>query len=249
MFMNICVIVSIIHIYIYTYIIYFQKFEWKLRINNGQMYSLELHLQPELILKCSSSEQMFFKRSSCLPPLLPKSIDHLIKDFEIKISNSQYSLPLKKIQFVSHVSCEYLLNFDFNLQALSKDGNSILHMLVKIKDQGILKLLISKFENVDLKNKEGQTALHVACLFNRREHARILLENHAQVNSRDKNNGTPIMALAASLDKTCDIEFYKLLIKYGANVYSENNFHEMAIDLAKGFSNKRADTLAAYLDP
>jgi ankyrin repeat protein len=86
---------------------------------------------------------------------------------------------------------------------------------------GIVKYLISKGANVNLKDKEGKTALLWASS-NSLENAKILIANGAKVNEAANDGMTPFLqaTLGVSSGKV-PIEMCELLRKNGANIHAE----------------------------
>ena len=86
---------------------------------------------------------------------------------------------------------------------------------------GIVKYLISKGANVNLKDKEGKTALLWASS-NSLENATILISNGAKVNEAANDGMTPFLqaTLGVSSGKV-PIEMCELLTKNGANIHAE----------------------------
>ena len=86
---------------------------------------------------------------------------------------------------------------------------------------GIVKYLISKGANVNLKDKEGKTALLWASS-NSLENATILISNGAKVNEAANDGMTPFLqaTLGVSSGKV-PIEMCELLRKNGANIHAE----------------------------
>ncbi len=105
--------------------------------------------------------------------------------------------------------------------SVSLFSNEVFHYLQNCSDQSYvtLKSLINK-KNVNDKDKDGNTALMLVvknlpnCSYNQ-ELAKLLLDKGADIDARDKNGDTPLIA-AMRLNR--DKYFIKFLIKYGAEV-------------------------------
>jgi len=78
----------------------------------------------------------------------------------------------------------------------------------------IAALLIAKGANVNLKTKDGQTALIYAAMApdDRSEIAQLLIENGADINAKDN---TEMTALSYALKKR-DLVLFKILMESGA---------------------------------
>lgn len=62
------------------------------------------------------------------------------------------------------------------------------------KTMELIKSLIEKGADINLKNQNQQTALHLACYYNRPELAQSLLDMGADLNTRDNNSNTPFLS-------------------------------------------------------
>ncbi|CAG2223124.1 unnamed protein product [Mytilus edulis] len=92
-------------------------------------------------------------------------------------------------------------------------GNSPLHDATYRGDQNAVTLLISLGANVEARNTEKMTPLHLV----RDSHiAKILIENGADVNSRESNNMTPLHLVR-------DSNIAKILIENGADVNNRDS--------------------------
>ncbi len=80
------------------------------------------------------------------------------------------------------------------------------------------KLLIGVGADVNAKNKDGGTPLHVAA-HGHTEVAKILLEAGADVNAKNNDGGTPLHEAA----RHSHIEVVKILLQAGADVNAKNN--------------------------
>lgn len=100
-------------------------------------------------------------------------------------------------------------------------GASPLELAVSLGDVPIAELLISAGADIDARNRDGGTALHVAAFSEQRETVALLLGEGADPNARDARGATPLH-MAAGCD--CDEDeigktaVAKLLIQYGASV-------------------------------
>ncbi len=97
-----------------------------------------------------------------------------------------------------------------------------------------LNLLINAGAPVDLKNSDGQTALHKAAQLNLVESITILLVAGASVDAQDNNGRTPLY-YAAWRGNVAAIE---LLVQKGASINTPDNEGKKPIDLASDFATK-----------
>ena len=81
------------------------------------------------------------------------------------------------------------------LLAKDEDGETLLHVAAR---SGCKELVERLDLDVDVQNKDGNTALHISAIYNHAEIARILLEKGADPFKRNKHGTTPLtyMALA-----------------------------------------------------
>lgn len=78
-------------------------------------------------------------------------------------------------------------------------GNNALHLAVqKSNTTELIKYLVEKVKlDVNARNLENQTALHLATYFANMPVVEYLIENGAQVDARDKNNALPLHIASA----------------------------------------------------
>ena len=83
-----------------------------------------------------------------------------------------------------------------------KDGNTALHTAIRFGTrQEILKILLSRTEHVNLINKNGKTALHLACEHQQKDSAtiKLLVEAGADTKALDyEGNSAAILAISSS---------------------------------------------------
>ena len=186
--------------------------------------------------------------SAVLPEMLPK-IDVLVSDLTQKIRNDFYELNMKQLKWVSSVTIDYLRSVGLDLGAVYQKtddfGNSMLHKLVQIRDIKPLKLLISKFNNVNIQNDKQETPLHIACKVGNKASAKVLLSYFAEIDVKDQNGNTPLMNVASQ--KNPDVSFLNFLLRNGADLCMENNFNEKAWDIATTVKSK--DKVLRLLNP
>ncbi len=120
--------------------------------------------------------------------------------------------------------------------ALEKDDVSYIENLIKTKkldmsldnlllestrrnSKEIIKLLIKKGANIEVKDDENWTPLMCAAHFNSKEVVELLLEKGANIEAKDNEGETALIRAAYNDSK----EVTKLLIKKGANINEKNN--------------------------
>lgn len=105
------------------------------------------------------------------------------------------------------------------VKILLENGATVdLMALVKVKNEEILELLVSKIEKVDARNEQGNTALKLAVKHYNATVAKLLLENGADVNTRNDLGWTMLMEAA---DNT-DTKTVKVLLVAGADVNAKD---------------------------
>lgn len=94
------------------------------------------------------------------------------------------------------------------------DLGAVMDLFESIKKNDIdqVKELINSGIDLDMRNGEGKTALHIASLYNRKKIAELLIRAGVDVNAKD-NVGSTSLYLAA-VNYSMDV--LKLLMKQGA---------------------------------
>ncbi len=105
------------------------------------------------------------------------------------------------------------------------DGMTALHWAVFYDDAPLVKKLLRRTADADLKNRYGITALHIACQNGNAEIVQALLEAGADVNLGQKGGETPLMTAS----RTGKPELVKLLLKHGAIIDSEERRKQTAL--------------------
>ena len=155
-----------------------------------------------------------------------------------------------------------------NDNSVDVDGNTLLHLAAKNETMQAL------FKDIDhnIKNKEGRTPLHIACVYGNLNGVKQLIEQGAKVNAKDNCNKTPlslailnnhtgiVSALlklfecdpndGVSLHTACehgDLSMVKTLIECGASVYSYSRDVYGNTPLHATARNERNETTQALL--
>ncbi|CRH02389.1 conserved Plasmodium protein, unknown function [Plasmodium relictum] len=119
--------------------------------------------------------------------------------------------------------CYYLIN-QTNVDIFLKDKKENENALMKCMRIGyeminVSKMLIDRKINVNEKNKNGKTSLHIASENNYLKGIELLLKNKADINSVDNQNNTPLM----SSIKRNNEESAFLLIDNNADINMKDN--------------------------
>jgi len=179
----------------------------------------------------------------------------LIKTSEINIKNIQGNTIL-------HSALEYL-NTDFikilleypgiDYDIINKNNELPLHLLICNRYNNelpieIIQILVERTTNINLENKDGNTALNLAIIYNKPEFIRILLHrddiNYNLVNNK---NETLVHLLADSRMRINDnLDIYIHIIKRMENIFSLNKFNETFLHVA--LHNRYVDFLNIILN-
>lgn len=119
-----------------------------------------------------------------------------------------------------------LINMGANVNLKDKMGNTCLHRLINISFLTLvpvtkeIELIISKVNDIDVKNNLGKTPLSLAVFTGNKEMLELLISKGANVNIKD-DDGKSILSEAI---ENHDIEIAKLLVNKGARM-DELPFH------------------------
>ena len=125
---------------------------------------------------------------------------------------------------------KWLRENDYDINDLNKQGkygNSAVMKAAREANVEIVKELIGKGANLDIKNVDGNTALWNACFGSSYDCFYALIDAGIDVNSKNDNGVTALM-YCASAGKD---DFVKLLLENNADVSLENLDGFKAIDL------------------
>ena len=121
------------------------------------------------------------------------------------------------------------------------DGNTALMTASMIRNRPIVELLLDHGADINIRDKDGKTALMLMYSHSLNEDndiTRLLLERGADTNIRDKNGKTALMYATEMGDVIAVI----LLLKYGANKDIRNGLRQTARDIA--IARNRPDMVA-----
>ena len=111
-----------------------------------------------------------------------------------------------------------LINRGVNVHALHNSFTT-LHYACMYRLHRVIKMLIDKNVNVNIKNVYGKTALHYACEYGMLEVIEALYKNGADMNSRNNNGNTPLHFACNSYN----MDLVKFLVERGVDVNAINN--------------------------
>ena len=110
-------------------------------------------------------------------------------------------------------------------------GSSLLHTAISGRKFDIALFLISQGINVDLRDSEGQTALHYISLYPDIPVTKALLEHGGNINIKD-NYGNNAFARALFNSKGKYYDMVELFMHYHPDVTSKNRANRSPLDLA-----------------
>ncbi|KAJ5071635.1 ankyrin repeat [Anaeramoeba ignava] len=107
----------------------------------------------------------------------------------------------------------------------------------KEKSFEIFKYLIEKEADINAKNKENETPLHLICEYQQKkenlfEVIKYLIEKEADINAKNKENETPLHLICEFQNKENALEVIKYLIGKGADVNAKNDKNETPLHYA-----------------
>jgi len=113
----------------------------------------------------------------------------------------------------------------------NQHGRVALHWAVTLDCKEIVKLLLDKGANPDIRSREknggnNEAALHQAASYGRLEIAEMLIKHGANVNATDYSGATP---LHNSIYRA-NVDLARLLLKHGADVNAKNGKGETPLD-------------------
>ncbi len=118
-----------------------------------------------------------------------------------------------------------------------------LHQAVELRDEAVVKLLLTRKPNLELKNGNGNTPLHLAIERAPLAIAKLLLEAGADANARSARNGSTPLFMAVAGRNTPAV---KLLLDYKAKVNILNDYKQTplsALNPGRYSSNDEANAI------
>uniref|UniRef100_A0A182WE56 Tyrosine-protein kinase n=1 Tax=Anopheles minimus TaxID=112268 RepID=A0A182WE56_9DIPT len=126
----------------------------------------------------------------------------------------------------------------------SHGTTNLLHRATKESNYTVVsELLKCGYRNIDSKNQDGQTAVHLACLHADDKILLKLIERGANINSRDAKGNTPLHYACA---KRNGLEMVRMLIKASANMQARNSDTDW-VPLHEAADNGNMDTINELL--
>ncbi|XP_059176235.1 serine/threonine-protein phosphatase 6 regulatory ankyrin repeat subunit B-like [Physella acuta] len=125
---------------------------------------------------------------------------------------------MKAVQTNKMHIVQFLFQKGVNIHEVDGKGNTALHFAYGGKSE-IISLLLAAGAEVDVKNSEHQTPLHVAANASDTEMINLLIEAKADINCLDKRWQTPL----AICVENSDLNTATCLLRHGAEVNTVNN--------------------------
>ena len=114
---------------------------------------------------------------------------------------------------------DFFLSQGFDVNATSKDRSTALHLAVDVEENGeVIRALVAAGANIEAREDEGKTPIHLATAQCYDENLRVLIELGADIEARDNEGLTPLMIAAGSFRKQM-----KVLLSAGANVHTRDH--------------------------
>lgn len=159
---------------------------------------------------------------------------------------ANYALELTINEAVAEHTADITLEFGAmilgDIAITTTEYEGALAMAVANEDLEAAKDLIVRGENVNRKEDDGTTPLHIAVEHGNLQIAELLLNFGAKVNARNKERETPLM----NIDEDSSLELVQLLLRYGAKV------NQVAKDgntpLIRAARNSKAEVIKALVD-
>ena len=130
---------------------------------------------------------------------------------------------------------KYLLDKGANPNTANNENKTALMIAIANNNFDISKLLIQQGANINTKDEYGYTALMRAAMIGSYEMVKFLLENDANINTKD-NDGNTVLYYNIYYADYGELEnakkIFNLLIKYGADVNTKNNYGASLLNIS-----------------
>ncbi|EAX94535.1 hypothetical protein TVAG_429770 [Trichomonas vaginalis G3] len=155
------------------------------------------------------------------------------------------------IDFVTFLMNEYNIKIDLTDCVIYNNLDAFLVYIDQINDinqcfiyswdfniPSLLDYFIIHGANINEKDEEGNTALHIAALYNSKETAELLISHGANINEKDSEESTALHSAACNCKEVAE-----LLISHGANINEKEEFGNTALHIAAQYNSKETAEL------
>ena len=115
---------------------------------------------------------------------------------------------------------KFFLSQGIDVNATSMDWNTALHLAADRLENGeVIRTLVAAGANIEARDDEGKTPIHIATAQCYDENLRVLIELGANIEARDKEGLSPLMIAAGETFR----QQMKVLLAAGANVHARDH--------------------------
>ena len=159
------------------------------------------------------------------------------------LSSRSFSVENRKLQDPSLPSRDQADEISEAIQESSADKSMQLSLYATVETGNCecLKELLRHGTDLERRNQEGHTALHLAVLWGRPEIVLILLQFRASIEARTRDGKTPLALVA----ETGNVEILKMLLNQGANAESRDQAGRTPVKIARA---KNSWNVVGYLE-
>ncbi|KAM7359635.1 E3 ubiquitin-protein ligase mind bomb 2 isoform 1-T2 [Cochliomyia hominivorax] len=174
------------------------------------------------------------ERSNSMMDLSHRRTDHVMTPLLSGLSGTSMADKLVRESAQGHLDFvkQYLDAHPDQVNVMS-GGKACIQVAAHQGYVAIVEYLISKGANVNVVDKEGDSALHYAAFGNQPETMRILLENHANINFLNSSHCSALHICAHKKTPHC----VRQLLKFGADVNIQDSYGDTALHDAIGKEN------------
>jgi ankyrin repeat protein len=142
------------------------------------------------------------------------------------------------IRCSSIITMHLILKHSPDVNALDNNSSTPLHLAISDVHfwdvEEAVGLLLERGANINLRNGQGQTALHKASLRCHTDIIGIILNHGADVDAQDNDGSTPLhLTISQGSMSSEPLEVIKLLLEHGASSNRENNRGETPFQVAE----------------
>lgn len=155
--------------------------------------------------------------------------DLLDSGTDIDVQDHDGETPLSSAVSFGHLkSVKFLLSKGANPNIPNKSGDTPILSVGFISDSieddlEIIRLLAKSGADMNFQDSSGDTALHIAMLYGKLKFVKVLLDNGAKTDIKNKNNETPILNICMIDQEDIAIKIFDLLLSKGANINAADN--------------------------